>query len=178
MTQRGRPPTGCPKWNPEKQVWEARILMPSGGRKPVPYLKTSSNQTNGRFSPDGKWIAYTSDESGHPQVYVQSYPASDDAKWQVSADGGNFAKWRRDGKELFYLAPDGRLRASSVRAAGKGLEFGAPATLFRILEPFGVHTYNYDVAPDGQRILTPTPATANSSSGLTVILNWQGGVNH
>src|SRR5215831_5957086 len=88
----------------------------TGERKAVPYLRASANLSNAQFSPDGKWIAYTSDESGQPQIYVQSYPANDEAKKQVSSDGGNFARWRSDGKELFYCAPDSKLMAVSVRA--------------------------------------------------------------
>jgi Tol biopolymer transport system component len=131
----------------------------SGERKPTTYLKTSSSQSNGQFSPDGKWIVYTSDESGQQQIYVQGFPASEQ-KWQVSNAGGNFARWRRDGKELFYRAPDGKLMVASVRAAGPRLEFAVPAALFRITEPLGPHTYPYDVMPDGQRILALSKGTS------------------
>jgi Tol biopolymer transport system component len=146
-----------------------------GQRKPIPYLKTSSNQNNGQFSPDSKWIAYTSDESGHEEVYVQGFPATEQ-KWQVSNGGGNYARWRRDGKELFYRAGDGKLMAVSVRAAGRGLEFGVPVALFRIIEPTGPHTYPYDVAPDGQRILALTADAEDNTTTLTVLLNWQAGL--
>jgi dipeptidyl aminopeptidase/acylaminoacyl peptidase len=143
--------------------------------KAAAYLKTSSNHSNARFSPDGKWIAYMSDESGQEQVYVQGFPATDQ-RWQVSDGGGNFATWRRDGRELFYRAPDGKLMVASVRAAGQGLEFGSPTPLFRITEPVGPHTYPYDVSPDGQRILALTTGTEDNSATLTVLLNWQAGL--
>jgi Tol biopolymer transport system component len=156
-------------------------LLPRAGQpgegRPVSYLKTSSSETNGQFSPDGKWIAYTSDESGHEQVYVHSFPASEQ-RWQVSERGGNFARWRRDGKELFYRAPDGKLMVASVRSVGRGLEFGKPEALFRITEPSGAHTYPYDVAPDGQRILALTNGSEDNSSSLTVLMNWRSGLKH
>ena len=106
---------------------------------------------------------------------MQSFPASEQ-KWQVSINGGNFARWRRDGKELFYRAPDAELMVASVRSAGSGLEFGKPAALFRITEPVGPHTYPYDVMPDGQRILALVTGTEDNSSTLTVLLNWQAGL--
>jgi hypothetical protein len=143
-----------------------------GGRKPIPYLKTASNQMSGQFSPDGKWIAYASDESGSQQeIFIQSLPATDDLRWQVSTGGGSFPRWARDGKELFYRAVDGMLMAVPVRASGRGLAFGTPARLFRLVEPLGTHSYVYDVAPDG-RILAIAGAGDNSTA-LTVITNWR-----
>lgn len=142
----------------------------AGERQSSPYLQLASNQINAQFSPDGKWVAYTSDESGKQQVYVQSFPASDQAKWQVSIGGGDFARWRRDGKELFYRAPDGNLMGTPVRSAGHGLEFGTPVSLFAIPESAGQHTYPYDVAPDGLRILTFAKGN-NDSTVLKVLLN-------
>ena len=147
-----------------------RAASASDQRKPAPYLKAPSNQSNAQFSPDGKWISYTSDESGHQEIFVQSFPQGD-AKWQVSNSGGNYARWRRDGKELFYRALDGKLMAVPVRATAHGLEFGASAPLFRIIEPLGLHSYPYDVAPDG-RILALVPANENEAS-LTILINWQ-----
>lgn len=79
-------------------------------RKPVPFLQTEFNEHIGRFSPDGSWLAYTSDESGTNEVYVRTFPASD-AKWRISANGGSAPRWRGDGREVFYLAADGRLMA-------------------------------------------------------------------
>ena len=153
------------------------LLPRTGGEaaKPSPYLATTSNQTNAQFSSDGKWISYTSDESGQEQVYVQSFPASEQ-KWQVSDTGGNFARWRPDAKELFYRAPDGKLMAAPVRAAGRGLEFGKSVALFRISEPVGPHTFPYDSARDG-RILALTSGTEDNSSALNVLLNWRADLN-
>jgi Tol biopolymer transport system component len=154
-------------------LWLIPRNRATGERKVVPYLRATANLSNAQFSPDGKWIAYTSDESGQPQIYVESYPANDEKKRQVSSDGGNFARWRRDGRELFYYAPDGVLMAVSVRAADHGLELGSPAALFRLIEPPGPHAYPYDVALDGKRIMTLAPEYQDNSSILTVLMNWQ-----
>ena len=144
-------------------------------RKPVLYLKGAATISNAQFSPDGKWVAYASNESGPQQIYVQSFPKPD-VKVQVSNSGGAFARWRRDGKELFYRAPTGRLMVAAVRASGHGLEFGAPSALPGVAVPFfGDLFYPYDVAADGQRILTLTPEISESAP-LTVLINWQAGL--
>jgi hypothetical protein len=129
----------------------------------------------GPISPDGKWLAYTSSESGEQEIFVRSFPKSE-GRVQVSGSGGNFARWRGDGKELFYRAPDGRLMVASVRPGKNGLEFGSPAALFRISEPIGPHVFNYDVAADGQRFLALTPESSEASKPLTVLINWQLGL--
>jgi len=153
----------------QSELW---LLPLSGDHKPVPFLKSGFNEFQGQVSPDSKWIAYTSDESGRSEVYVQSFPVAG-ARWLVSNGGGNFARWRRDGGELFYRAFDGKLMAVSIRNVARGLEFGTPAALFRISEPQGQFSYAYDVAPDGQRILALVPRqVAGDSASLTVVVNW------
>ena len=156
-------------------LWLAPLTGPREQRKPVPYLKTASDQSNAQFSPDGKWVAYTSSEAGQEQVYVQAFPASEQ-KWQVSDAGGNYARWRHDGKELFYRSSDGKLMVVAVRPAGRGLEFGKPELLFPIGEPIGPHTYPYDVSPDGQRILMLRSASEENTSALTLLMNWRAGL--
>ncbi len=142
-----------------------------GDRKPRPYLRTQSNLLNAQFSPDGKWVSYTSDESGQQQVYVERFPAGGQRQ-QVSSGGGNFSRWRRDGKELLYIAPDRNLMAASVRTVGDGLAFTTPVPLFRTVAGTGPHIYTYDISPDGRRILAITPA-AEHSAALTLFMNWQ-----
>ena len=93
-----------------------------GDHKPIPYLQTPFNEGDAQFSPDGKWMAYASNESGQPQVYVQAIPASG-AKWQISPAGGVQPRWRRDGKELFYISADQKLMAVPVKS-GAGFEAG------------------------------------------------------
>jgi Tol biopolymer transport system component len=152
-------------------------LLPTfGDHKPVPFLKTTAAESHGQISPNCKWIAYTSNESGREEVYVRSFPAGA-RKWPVSNNGGNYPRWRRNGKELFYRAPDGRLMSAMVRPAGQDLEFGSPVALFRILQPQGAFAYPYDVSSDGQRILALAPSEINSgSTPLTVLINWQAGL--
>jgi dipeptidyl aminopeptidase/acylaminoacyl peptidase len=148
------------------------LLPTSGDRKPVPFLKTQFNVYQGQVSPDSKWIAYTSNESGRNEIYVQSFPTGG-GRWLVSSSGGSLARWRRDGKELFYRAPDGRLMVAPVRQTAQGLEFGTPVPLFRISEPQGIFSYPYDLSPDGQKILALVPGqVAGDAASLNVIVNW------
>src|SRR5205085_8887367 len=81
------------------------FLFSLDGRRRIPYLQTRFNETDAQVSPDGRWMVYTSDESGQVQVYVQGIPATG-SKWQISTAGGRQARWRRDGKELFYIGAD------------------------------------------------------------------------
>ena len=127
--------------------WDLWVVPLFGDRQPILFLQTKFNETNGVFSPDGKWIAYQSDDSDRNQVWVQSFLAG--SKWQVSSEGGPWPRFRRDGKELFYLAGNGKLMAVDVKANASGLEFSAPKPLFE------THmTDHYAVTADGQRFLT------------------------
>ena len=147
------------------------FLLPMfGDKKPIPFAQTPFMETPGQFSPDGKWIAYGSDESGRPEVYVAAFPGPG-GKWQVSTSGGLAPRWRRDGQEIFYVTPAGRLMAANVSAQGSAFEIGAVTPLFTFA-PFGFRLF-YDVAPDGQRFLVNTVAEAESSAPITVVLNWQ-----
>ena len=124
-----------------------------------------------RFSPDGRWLAYN--ELGRNEVFVQGFPEAR-ARWQVSNQGGIYSQWRRDGKELYYLAPDGQLMAVTVKANAAGLEFDPPHALFRISAGSRVPL---DVAPDGQRILALLPPEGEKEANeLTVLLNWREGL--
>ena len=151
---------------------------PAGGdRKPIPYLVTPFNEDQARFSPDGKWVAYSSNESGTTEVYARPFPASSGGKWLVSNGGGNEVTWRPDGKELFYIAPSGALMAVEVRATGSALEVGAPKQLFRtqILGGLGSGTntaWRYAVSKDGQRFLMNAAIEQTASVPITVVTNW------
>ena len=103
------------------------LLPLSGDRKPVPYLATPAAEYQARFSPDGRWMAYTSNESGQPQVYVQAIPASG-PKWQISQAGGSSPYWRHDGKEMFYLSADQKVMAVPVKI-GTSVEPETPQEL-------------------------------------------------
>jgi len=153
--------------------FELWLLPLTGERKPQPFLQTAFNNSQGQVSPDSKWIAYTSDESGgFNEVYVTSFPTAS-TRWRVSGNGGSFPRWSRDGKELFYRALDGTLMVASVRNGLHGLEFGTPASLFRVPESVGMFAYPYDVAPDGKRILALVPSKADTDiPSLIVLVNW------
>jgi Tol biopolymer transport system component len=148
------------------------VLPMSGDRKPIPFLRTEFNERSAVFSPDGKWISYDSDESGKAEVYVQSFPASG-AKWQISKVGGTLPRWRRDGKELFYLAADRKLMAVEVKL-GPAFQAGIPRPLFD--SRMDTANVRYTVTRDGQRFLIPTPIVEASSTPPTVVINWPAGL--
>jgi eukaryotic-like serine/threonine-protein kinase len=146
-------------------------------RKPIPYLVTPFNESQAKFSPDGKWVAYSSSESGTVEVYVRPFPASSGGKWLVSNGGGNQVRWRPDGKELFYIAPGGALMAVEVHANGSAFEVGAPKVLFRtqILGGLGggpTTDWRYAVSMDGQRFLINTTMEQSAAAPITVVTNW------
>jgi Tol biopolymer transport system component len=141
-------------------------LLPLDGGKPIAWPPSRFSQTNPRFSPDGRWIAYESDETGEPEVYV-ALAGSGGEKRRVSPGGGRLPRWRRDGKELFYVAPGGSVMAVAV-APGPRFEAGAPAALFRAESEIA----DWDAAGDGSRFLVSTPAEKFRGSPLRVIAGW------
>ena len=147
------------------------ILPLSGDRKPFPFLQTESQEGNGMFSPDGRWVAYFSTESGNVELYVTPFPGPG-GKRQVSTSGANTpAKWRKDGKEIFYLAPGDKLMAAEVNGQGATLEVGAVRQLFEIRR--GGPGYVYDVTADGQRFLVNTAVEQKEPSApITLVVNW------
>jgi Tol biopolymer transport system component len=149
------------------------LSSPLGDKKPSPYLQTPFSETHAQFSPDGRWVAYVSDESGKSEVYVQSYPISG-AKWLVSTKGGDQPIWRRDGKELFYLAADKKLTAVTVKT-GAMFEAGTPSPLFdvRVVSKSLTDDRNqYIVTADGRRFLVLSISDDSVGQPLTVVLNW------
>jgi serine/threonine protein kinase len=148
-------------------VWNIWLLPLEGQQpKPAPWLRTRFNQTNPRFSPDGRWIAYESDESGDPEIYV-GLTEGGGQKRRISPTGGKRPSWRADGKELYYAAADGFIMAVPV-TPGSQWSAGAPAALFRV----GQEIQNYDVTPDGSRFLVISSLDKVRESPLRVILNW------
>jgi Tol biopolymer transport system component len=140
-----------------------------GDRKAIPITQTSFDENEPHFSFDGKWLAYDSNESGTWQVYVVSFPALDQ-RCPVSARGGGQPRWRRDGKELYYLAPDGKLMAVDI-GAGLKLDCGPPRELFDSGLRMNPLLDQYAVTPDGQRFLVLKPQDA-ADTPLSVVLNW------
>nr|MDQ5872460.1 hypothetical protein [Acidobacteriota bacterium] len=148
-------------------VW---LLTLQGERKASPWLRSRFKEASPRFSPDGRWIAYESDESGSPEIYAALTEGGGE-KRRLSTAGGRRPRWRRDGKELYYVAPDGSVMAVPL-STGLRLEAGPPTVLFRVESEIE----NYDVAPDGLRFLVATPAEKVRESPIRVILNWPAGL--
>ncbi len=146
--------------------WDIWILPLSGGRKPVPFAVTPSYEGEARFSPDGKWIVYVSDESGSKEVYVRPFQHSGE-KRRISIAGGSKPEWRIDGKELFYLAGEKVMAAPVV--PGGNLELGAPKELFSV-----ERALDYEVASAGDRFLVSYGTGSAEASPITVVLNWTG----
>ncbi len=172
-------------WSPDgRYILYARIKPGAGAdllaapvdkqSKTLDIAVTPANEGQGVFSPDGRWIAYTSNESGESEIYVVPFPPSNGEKWLVSRGGGVQPRWRRDGKELFYLSPDSQIMAVAV-TSGPVFRSGNPQALFQtqIVNP-GLRTgpVSWDIAPDG-RFLIITSSSIDAS--LNVALNWRGG---
>jgi serine/threonine-protein kinase len=145
-----------------------------GGHASKPLLNAPYNEQNPDISPDGRWLAYQSDESGRVEIYVRPFPDVVAGRWQVSTDGGTRPLWSRDGRELFYLDGQRRLAGVSIDAR-TGFHVGAAQTLFDT-KPYGVQgiNRNFDAAPDGKRfIFTKTLPTPPDAKRLIVVENWQ-----
>jgi len=148
---------------------------PQGDPKPLPFLNSTFDERSSAFSPDGHWVAYESDESGRSEIYVRPFPGPG-GQWQVSTAGGKDPRWRPDGKELYYVSPDGRLMAAPIGSSGTALQPGLPTALFqpRIAGGggrFGGTRQQYDVAPDG-RFLINVNVDEGTAAPITVITNW------
>ena len=161
------------------------VLPLAGDRKPVPFLPSPFRESHSQISSDGKWIAYASNETGRSEIYVRPFP-SGEGKWQISTGGGIFPRWRRDGKELFYMGAlsVGKMISVKVNPAGPTLEYGDPTELFDSgyleLGHVGLNYHTYAVSPDGQRFLIPRPVSIpgaeSASAPITVVLNWTAGL--
>jgi serine/threonine-protein kinase len=166
----GAPQTGEDLWTApvERTTSEMRL------GKPQPLLVHQGQQRQPSISPDGHWLAYESNESGQPQIYVRPFPNVDTELWPISANGGTRPVWARNGKELFYLGLDGRLMAVDVNA-GSTLSTGPPRALFQT----GIRTSGfvdqYCPASDGQRFFLADPVD-QAPDAITVVVNWTAGV--
>ncbi len=143
---------------------------------PEAFIDDTYNEGQGQFSPNGKWIAYASDESGNSEVYIRQFAGAHatGTAIRVSRGGGGEPRWRRDGKELFYLTREGKVTAVDVKE-GTELSVGAPQELFqasitRVANRSDFSVFHWDVSADGRRFLIDT--AKNSSDALTVTLNW------
>jgi len=155
-----------------RDLWVSPLF---GDRKPFPYLQSQYEEYHARVSPDGRWMAYVSNESGRYEVYVQSFPEPR-GKWLISTNGGVQPRWRHDGRELFYIALDETLMAVPVRGE-TALEAGTPVVLFDTNLAYGTtvtfaRAQQYDVSPDGQRFLVNQVYESADTPPINVVVNW------
>ncbi|HEV8366620.1 MAG TPA: protein kinase [Pyrinomonadaceae bacterium] len=148
-------------------IW---VLPLEGDRKPFAFFQSPAADSSAVFSPDGRWVAYQSGESSIPEIYVQTFPASGDKKL-VSTKGGLRPRWRGDGKELFYITPEGKMMAVEIKA-GATFEPGVPNLLFDVATARTLPTTPYDVATDGRRFLFISGQLDAGQASLAVVLNW------
>jgi hypothetical protein len=181
-----------PKTNSD--IWVVPMSGNAGDRKPFLFLKTPFREAYGVFSPDGRWVAYHSNESGRPEIYVRPFiPPSREAstiapaaatgtaatppggQWQVSVAGGILPLWRADGKELYYVNPDGAMMAASITIAGTTVEPAPPVMLFSTRMVGGGADIQlgrqYDVTADGRFLLNTLLNEAPAP--ITLLQNWQ-----
>jgi hypothetical protein len=175
------------KSSPQNQndLW---VVPMEGDHKPFPFLRTPFNELGARVSPDARWIAYFSNETGKNEIYVKRFIAEPDGgasaaagKWIVSHGGGiGMIHWRKDGKELYYLAPDSKLMAVDVGTTGSDFHSGIPKALFSIPEAFARRSSTpgnlADIQPDGKRFLFALPLEQNQAAEFNVVLNWDEGL--
>jgi serine/threonine-protein kinase len=161
---------------PDAQPHDLYTLQLDSARKVSPLLNGSYDEHNGEVSPDGQWLAYTSDESGSAEIYVRPFPNVGDRRMKISTGGGTRPAWARNGRELFYLKVDGTMVAVPIdRDTGGRFSPGTPASLFQGAYFAAQSGRTYDVSPDGSRFLMIKSAASSTNSPtvqLVVVLNW------
>jgi Tol biopolymer transport system component len=160
-----------------RDLW-ALPLQPQGVGTPIPLARTRFAEDQGQFSHDGRWIAFRTNESGLDEIYIQAFPGPG-GKARISTQGGSQPRWRRDSKELFFVAPDGRLMGVPVAlpSNGQAPTVGAPVALFAArLTARGAPKHQYAVAPDGQRFLMVVSADETIAKPITIVQNWLAGL--
>ena len=155
----------------------------NGDRKPRPWLRTEFQEAQAQISPDGRWVAYASNETRRFEVYVRPL-AGTGGKWEISTAGGTYARWRHDGKELFYLSRDRKLMAVPINSSGAAIEAGAPHALFEmhvspnftpgdVFNGYANTPFPYVVTADGQRFLVSVDTSQQTTATpMTVVVNW------
>jgi eukaryotic-like serine/threonine-protein kinase len=148
-----------------------------GSKDPPSHVKGSEQASEFRLSPDGRWILWTSAESGRREIYVQRFPDGS-SRQQVSVNGGASGRWSPDGREIFFVSPDARLMAASFDSHGGSPRISIPTLLFPVSRAqlegayIGSQAYNWDVSPDGKKFLILLPVSETDPSSITVVLNW------
>jgi serine/threonine-protein kinase len=155
----------------DKQGYDVWVLQADAG-KATALLHSPATEWLAVFSPDGRFVAFTSNESGRDEVYVQSF-SSEAQRQLVSTGGGSYPRWSAKGNELFYRSQDGRLVSVPIRFDGSAVRLGAPRPVMALIEPPTLQLSPYDIAPDG-RILALVPVSgAPAQASLAVLMNWQ-----
>ena len=151
------------------------LPLSGNDHEPINYLQAGFTP-QGQFSPDGHYVAYTSAETGRNEIYVRSFPNGSDGKWPISTDGGTQPRWRRDGKELFYISGDSKLMSVGITTTPRFGNAGSPKALFSApILAGGIGVFRYDVTRDGRKFLidaVPTSASATRPAPITVVVNW------
>jgi eukaryotic-like serine/threonine-protein kinase len=172
-------------WSPDGNFLVYALIKPgrgadlmaipvNGDRKPFPVVQSNATDDQGQFSPDSHWLAYTSNESGHAEIYVIPFPPTPGTKWLVSQGGGVQPRWNRNGKELFYIASDSKMMSVEVTTRPV-FQADTPHPLFSSnIVDTGIRNgpLSWDIAPDGKRFLIITPNSSETST-VTVVLNWR-----
>ena len=162
----------CSIWSP-KTKWDLWVIPLSAKQAPFEFLSTEFDEAQGQFSPDGKLVAYASNESGTDEVYVRSFRSAG-GKWQISTKGGGTPRWRRDGRELYYIGEGNKIFAVAIKAAA-AFKAGVPTPLFETRINSSIPERNhYVVSADGQRFLINTMVEKPDYPPITVVLNWAG----
>jgi Tol biopolymer transport system component len=146
-------------------IW---VLPLDGARPPYPFLRTEASENWATFSPDGRWVAFSATEGGPPEVFVSPFPSTG-RRWRISADGGTQARWQRDGREIFYGAPDRRLMAARVTLSETSVTVTDYTPLFELSHPYGAY-HAFDVTADGQRFLVNTLVVDPAIPGVVAAL--------
>jgi dipeptidyl aminopeptidase/acylaminoacyl peptidase len=145
-------------------------LDPKGPARPL--LDVKAQVSDAEISPSGQWIAYESTESGGRfEVYVRPFPGVDAGRWQISSNGGAHPLWSRDGRELFFIAGDGKMMSVPIRS-GPTFEHGSPIALFSASTYFANVARNYDVSPDAKRFVMVKNAASTINPPIVVVTNW------
>jgi Tol biopolymer transport system component len=156
----------------QKNSWDIGVVAADGRAPGKLVIQSEHGERSGAFSPDMKWIAYDSTESGRRDVWIQPFPPTGD-RWQVSTTGGISPRWRGDGRELFYVGADGMMMAVSI-GSGSAPVIGAATPLFQTLRREG--TPGFAVSADGQRFLLTVPPSGSDVTPITVRLNWRAAI--
>jgi Tol biopolymer transport system component len=148
-------------------IW---VIPQFGDKKPFPYLNSEYMEGNARLSPNGQWLAYVSDESKRPEVYVQTFPEHG-GKWPISTSGADHPVWSREGRELYFIGADRKLMAVEVKGDGKSFQASVPKPLFQVAA-----LAQFDVSKDGRFLIQVPVRQAATNVPLTVVVNWQAGL--